>query len=330
MEAADSAGTAAAEHGDSRATHHAFACAKELAVLTVQVETRERSTAPEGQPHLAEFTTPAPTGGGHLPRMSTPNPAEADISKESLMYRRTVKRILVTLGITAGIVTAALSSLVPSEHASAQEDQDVVVGSGSAGTGTFVVDATSNPSGENASGTLSLTLAIGTFDASVTCLNAQGNEATVGAVVNEGSTGAEPGSGLILHVIDGDAIATADLLRLQLVSDPPIVCPDVEMIFGAPVTDGDVRVVDVVAPVTLSSLAAKVKALPLNEGIRVSLVQKLIVADGLLTGGHVDAACEQLAAFVRQVDAQAGRGIPTASVASLLTDAAAISAELAC
>jgi hypothetical protein len=212
----------------------------------------------------------------------------------------------------------------------AQEDQDVVVGDGSAGTGTFVVDATSDASGENSSGTLRLTLAIGTFDASVTCLNAQGNEATVGAVVNEGSTGAEPGSGLILHVIDGDATATPDLLRLELISAPPMICPDVEMIFGAAVTDGDVRVVDVAAPVTLSSLAAKVQALALNEGIRVSLVQKLIVADELLSGGHVDAVCGQLATFVRQVDAQAGHGIPTADVASLLADAAEISAELAC
>lgn len=42
-EAADNAALSAAEHGDNRAIHHAFGCAKELAVLMVQVDALQRN-----------------------------------------------------------------------------------------------------------------------------------------------------------------------------------------------------------------------------------------------------------------------------------------------
>jgi hypothetical protein len=41
--AADNAALAAAEHGDNRAVHHAFGCAKELAVLKLQVDTLQQN-----------------------------------------------------------------------------------------------------------------------------------------------------------------------------------------------------------------------------------------------------------------------------------------------
>ena len=179
----------------------------------------------------------------------------------------------------------------------------------------------SGPSGEEPSGTVSFDLAIGTFSGAVTCLAVDGNEATVGVVVGDGSTGAPAGSGFILHVIDGSATGTADQLRLELLELPPAFCPEVNMISPAAVTSGDVSVIDAAAPVTISSLAADVRALQLPRGVSASLLVKLAVADRALRSGHTAVSCAALAAFVRQVNTLAGIRIPPPAAEQLAATA---------
>ena len=160
-------------------------------------------------------------------------------------------------------MSSLIALLVPSLPVAAQSTQDSVIGSGSAGTGTFSFNAVSGPSGEAATGSVFLDLAIGTFVGTVNCLNVVGNEATIGGVWTEGSTGAPAGDGYIVHVIDRAGTGLPDVLRLELLGPgAPSSCGPVVMIFPAAVTSGDVIVFDAIArAVTLGTLLNSVEEL---------------------------------------------------------------------
>lgn len=235
------------------------------------------------------------------------------------------------LSLPAVSVLLAIAVLSGSPFTLAQSPQDVVGGEGTAGTGTFRVDAVSGPSGENASGILVLELAIGSVVGAVTCLHVDGNEATVGGRVEEGSTAAPSGSGFIFHVIDRGSAGLQDLIRLELIGAPPSVCPAVEMIFPAIVTSGDIVVIDAIAPPpTLTTMAATVAELELQTGLTTSFLQKLESADASLSRGDQRATCGQLMAFKGEVEAQSGRGVPPSSATMLLDATAFVLADLHC
>ncbi len=235
--------------------------------------------------------------------------------------------------VPVGVITASLIAVfLPSLPVAAQSTQDSVTGSGSAGGGTFSFNAVSGPSGEHATGSTSLDLAIGTFVGTVTCLNVVGNEATVGGVWTEGSTGAPVGDGYILHVRDGAGTGLPDLLRLELLGPgPPSSCGTVVMISPAPVESGDVSVVDAAAPeVTLETLLSSVEELALPTGVSTSLTRKLeaaLAADGT---GNVGAVCGLLRAFTSEVEAIAGRGLSVSEAENLVGDAESLQTELEC
>ena len=87
---------------------------------------------------------------------------------------------------------------------------------GTAGTGTFDIDATSGPSDENPTGHVSFDLAIGAILSNVTHVCVNGNEAVITGVAQAGSTAISPGWGVAVHVRDNGVQPTQppDLLRL--------------------------------------------------------------------------------------------------------------------
>ena len=170
------------------------------------------------------------------------------------------------------------------------------------------------------------------FVGTVNCLNVVGNEATIGGVWTEGSTGAPAGDGYIVHVIDRAGTGLPDVLRLELLGPgAPSSCGPVVMIFPAAVTSGDVIVFDAIArAVTLGTLLNSVEELALPTGISTSLTQKLqaaLVADGK---GNVEAICGLLPAFTSGVEAIAGHGLSVAEAETLIGDAETLQAELQC
>jgi len=80
-----------------------------------------------------------------------------------------------------------------------------------------------------------------------------------------------------------------------------------------------------------STLRNKITALRLPKGVADSLLSKLDAADASLQRGNMNAACDQLRAFMNEVSAQSGRGKPigAAEAADLLNTAQAICASSA-
>ena len=140
--------------------------------------------------------------------------------------------------------------------------QDSVTGSGSAGTGTFTVDAVSSPSGASPSGTLSFNLAIGTIAGPVTCVHVVGNAATVGGTADASSTIVAAGTPFVLHAVDNAGVGPPDILRLELGTSG---CPEPSLISPSPVTAGDLVIVDAVEACQPPSLAVAVKPSRLRE-----------------------------------------------------------------
>lgn len=73
-----------------------------------------------------------------------------------------------------------------------------------------------------------------------------------------------------------------------------------------------------------------VRSLSLEQGITNSLVVKLNAAIASLLRGNTGAACNQLAAFQNEAQAQSGKALTTSQAAQLIGAAAAIRAQLGC
>jgi hypothetical protein len=247
---------------------------------------------------------------------------EIDVRGESPRMQLPVwPRVSATILLAGATLLGPVTGVASAQTAS----QDSVTGSGSAGTGTFVINAVSGPLGEQPSGTVTYDLAIGTLAGTVTCVNVTGNLATVGGVVDEGSTAASPGSGFIVHVQDGQD-GEPDLLRLELLGAPPVACPDANLISPSAVT-GSIEVVDAVAPATqINQLIGRIEGYVLDGGTRTSLLAKLKAA----AEAETPAQCSQLQAFVNQVKALSGSKLTVDQATELSASAALIRAALAC
>jgi hypothetical protein len=134
--------------------------------------------------------------------------------------------LLVVLGASATPAAGQLSG-------------DSVTGSGTAGPYSFVFDAHSGPSGENPTGTatISLTSTPSVFTSGpVTCLAVEGNRAVIGIENGPGSLTA--GEGTLIEVTDDP-----DSLFFRLVVSPPSTCPTAPSGYTPiPVTNGNITI----------------------------------------------------------------------------------------
>jgi len=227
---------------------------------------------------------------------------------------------------TLGAMLAALLALAfLAMPAFAQASQDSVNGSGTAGNGTFTLNATSGPSGENPAGTVGFNLAIGTLSGNVTCLNVEGNKATIGGVPTGGSL-LPQASGFVVDVQDG----SPDLLRLELLGFPPPACPAPNL-FSPSVVEpgGGITVVDAVPqspPPTVPALIEMVNSFNLDSGRTTSLLAPLKDVDQ----GSQSSRCNSLNAFTNEVKAQRGKDLTASQANDLVQQATAVRANLGC
>jgi hypothetical protein len=197
---------------------------------------------------------------------------------------------------------------------------DSVVGAGTAGFSTFAVDAQSGPSGENAAGTVSFNLAIGTASGTVNFLCVNGNQAVVAGTFD---AGVFAGSGYVLHVQDNALAGTLDLLRLEIFSGVLAACPEFSLLAPAAVTAGDIVVVDSV-PVTFASLKALTEEYVLASGrpgaagTAKDLVAILSAAERAAARGNTKAQIGTLNSYVDAVDEAMEAGFLTAEQAAQL------------
>lgn len=80
----------------------------------------------------------------------------------------------------------------------------------------------------------------------------------------------------------------------------------------------------------LEDLAGIVEALDINAGVGVALNAKLDGAIAMIELGRESVACNQLDAFINQVNAQAGKTIESADAIALIAAAEAIKIDLGC
>ena len=80
----------------------------------------------------------------------------------------------------------------------------------------------------------------------------------------------------------------------------------------------------------IQQLVDCVQSLGLEQGIANSLIAKLNAAIDSLSRGDTVAACNQLAAFQNEAQAQSGKALTPSQAAELIAAAAAISAQLGC
>lgn len=197
---------------------------------------------------------------------------------------------------------------------------DSVVGSGTAGFSTFAVDAHSAPSGENAVGTISFNLAIGSASGTVSLLCVNGNQAVVVGTFNAGTFA---GSGYVFHVQDNALAGTLDLVRLEILGSAPQFCPEFALISPAGVTAGDIVVVDSVS-VTFASLKALTvqyvlaSGRPGANGIANGLGAILSAAENAAARGNNQAQVGALNSYANAVDGAMKAGFLTADQAAQL------------
>lgn len=197
---------------------------------------------------------------------------------------------------------------------------DSVVGSGTAGFSAFAVDAHSGPSGENAMGTISFDLAIGSVSGTVNFLCVDGNQAVVAGSF---TAGAFAGSGYAFHVQDNALVGTPDLVRLEILGGAPAACPTFSLISPTAVTTGDIVVVDSV-PVTFTSLKALTtqyilaSGRPGANGTAKDLVAILSAAERAAARGNDKAQAGALNSYVNAVDEALEEGFLTAEQAAQL------------
>jgi hypothetical protein len=149
------------------------------------------------------------------------------------------------------LATAILgTALVVPNGSSAQAPADSVTADGATVAGGAItdlqIDARSGPSGENPTGTVSLTVPNPILPGSgfpvqgaVTCLVVKGNEATLVFAANSFSPFMK------IVVVDNAATGTADAAGAIFVppgADPD--CSDVLVVIESPITSGDITVVD--------------------------------------------------------------------------------------
>ncbi len=136
------------------------------------------------------------------------------------------------------IAIGLLGAVAAPAAAQAQAPGEVsVTGSGTAGSYTFVLDAHSGPSGENPTGTASISFNPSVFTRGpVTCLAVVGNRAVIGIENGPGSLTA--GEGTLIEVSDDP-----DALFFRLYFEPPSTCPtDPSGYTPIPVTDGNITI----------------------------------------------------------------------------------------
>jgi hypothetical protein len=148
-----------------------------------------------------------------------------------------MKRVVVAAAIALGLLFAST--------ASAQTPvQDSVTGQGGSGTGPrgsflFQIDAHSGPSGEAPTGTASFYMALyGTFRGPVACLAVDGSAATLNFVV------ANPYDPSDLHVFTYTVIDSPTGDRITWATDQRAPTDCTPLSFPAPITSGDIVVVD--------------------------------------------------------------------------------------
>jgi hypothetical protein len=83
-------------------------------------------------------------------------------------------------------------------------------------------------------------------------------------------------------------------------------------------------------PADIESLQDLVASLSVKSGIKNSLEAKLDAVLAALDGGRVGSACNQLGAFIHEVNAQTGKAITSADAAALIAAATQIQAALGC
>ncbi|MGH3104636.1 MAG: hypothetical protein ACRDN6_11145 [Gaiellaceae bacterium] len=90
-----------------------------------------------------------------------------------------------------------------------------------------VVSAHSGPLGEDAHGHFSLDQGVGDIQlwAEVTCLNVQGNLASIGGVTVKSRSGLPAGTGVLQIVQDVGSPGDMDRSQTFIVATPPVVCP---------------------------------------------------------------------------------------------------------
>jgi hypothetical protein len=149
--------------------------------------------------------------------------------------RRRVLLVAAAIGVGAALALAGtIRAQVPTE--------DSVIGSGSVsaaqvGLLSFEIDARSGPSGENPSGTLSLSGPF-SFSGPVTCLAASGNVALLDVAFPEPLAPA-----LRLRATDNSGLGTPDVLEF-FSPVGPACSPPTASGSGGPLLSGDLVVVD--------------------------------------------------------------------------------------
>jgi hypothetical protein len=229
----------------------------------------------------------------------------------------------------------AVLLVLPVGVAHGVELEDSVLGAGSAGTGTFTIEARSGPSGEDPSGFVSFDLAIGTIEGPVTALCVfTDTQATVGGEVASSSTGAPAGSGYVVHVQDAGQPPTGpDLLRLELIGFVPSGCGGFDLLNPAVVTEGDIAVTNAEQQTPqqqITDLQSVVQSMNLPKGLTTALDRKLQQAIGAVNAGNTARACGSLGSFINQVRAQAGSKLTQAQADQLIDAANQIRQAVGC
>jgi hypothetical protein len=141
--------------------------------------------------------------------------------------------------LTVGAVVAGLTiPLAPAAQAAPQGD--AIVGSGTAGNGTFDINTLQKKNGK-VSGASSFQLAIGNLTGDVQFVSVSGSDACfAGSITTSTIGGVDPGQGYTVQVRDNGS--TDDLLQLQL-GTASNSC-SIGIFSPAGVTGGDIVVTD--------------------------------------------------------------------------------------
>jgi hypothetical protein len=221
-----------------------------------------------------------------------------------------------------------VSAMLLSSVAYAQEDnEDYVVGSGTAGSGSFEVDVHSGPDGENAHGIMNYAGILGDLFGTATFLCVDGDKAVVAGTFAPNPHGTAF-TGFFFHVWDRAALGLADVIRLEIVGYVPAGCVDYNMVSGALVKTGDIVIYDAKSMPTFSSVTALTmeyvigSGVPGASGIANSLCVILAAAERAQQREDLEAKAGGLQAFVNEVAALENAGTLTADQAATLTSQA--------
>ena len=140
--------------------------------------------------------------------------------------------------IVGTIVLAAELAAAPAAQADPRGGG--IVGTGTAGTGTFMLNAVAQKNGEF-SGSTSFQLAIGNLSGNVQFVSVSGSEGCLsGEVTSSTIAGIDPGQGYTVQV-QNNTPSVPDLLGLQF-GTPSNSCSITGIVSPAAVTSGDITV----------------------------------------------------------------------------------------